>query len=114
MTVSDFIKYLAKVKDKGKYVKNADCDYKITSVLEQDGIIYIYSLAYDKPLSIRKLIDILINIDKPNYEIKLQNYSIKFIIDWYTVIYIGTYNLQKNNRGTIIFRESSHNKSIIN
>ena len=114
VTVSDFINYLTKVKDKGQYIISADCGYKITSVLEQDGIIYIYSLAYDKPLSIRKLIDTLINIDKPNYEIKLQNYSIKFIIDWYTVIYIGTYNLQKNNRGTIIFRESKHNKSIIN
>ena len=114
VTVSDFINYLAKVKDKGKYIKNADCGFRVTSVSEQDEAVYIYSMIYDKPLSIRKLIDILINIDKPNYKIKLQNYSIKFIIDWYTVIYIGTYNLQKNNRGTIIFRESEHNKSTIN
>lgn len=114
MTVSDFINYLAKVKDKSGYLRNAVCGHKITSVLEQDDIICMYSSAYDKPLSIRKLIDTLINIDKPNHEIKLQNYSIKFIIDWYTVIYIGTYNTQKNSRGTIIFRESKHNKSIIN
>ena len=32
VTVSDFINYLAKVKDKGKYIKNANTNYKITSV----------------------------------------------------------------------------------
>lgn len=114
MTVSDFINYLTKVKDKSQYIISADCGYKITSVLEQDGIIYIYSLAYDKPLSVRKLIDTLIIIDKPNYEIRLQNKSIKFIINLHTVVYIGTYDLQRNIGETIIFRESRHNKSIIN
>lgn len=105
VTVSDFINYLAKVKNKGGYLRSADCGYKITSVLEQDGIIYIYSLAYAEQLSIRNLIDKLIIINKPNYEIKLQNKSIKFIIDWYAVIFIGTYDLQRESKGTIIFKE---------
>ena len=104
VTVSDFINYLAKVKDKGKYIKNADCGFRVTSVSEQDEAVYIYFMIYDKPLSIRNLIDRLITIDKPNYEIRLINGSIKFILDWYTLVFIGSYELLNDRGGTFIFK----------
>ena len=108
VTVSDFINYLAKVKDKGNYIKNADCGYRITSVSEKGRAIYMYSMDYAKPLSIRNLIDILITIDKPNYGIRLVNGSIKFILNWHTLVVIGTYELLNDHGGTFIFKESKN------
>ena len=105
VTVSDFINYLAKVKDKSVYLRNAVCGYKITSVLVQDGAVYIYITSYDKPLSIRNLIDILITIDKPNYVVKLVNGNIKFILERNITVFIGAFNLLSDYGGTFIFRD---------
>lgn len=105
VTVSNFINYLSKVKDKGKYIKNADCGFRVTSVSEQDEAVYIYSMIYDKPISIRNLIDRLITIDKPNYEVRLINGSIKFILDWHTLVFIGSYELLNDRGGTFIFKD---------
>ena len=105
VTVSDFINYLAKVKDKGKYIKNAITNYKITSVLEQDGAVYIYTTSCDKPLSIRKLVDLLITIDKPNYKLRLVSGSIKFILERNITVFIGAFNLLSDYGGTFIFRD---------
>lgn len=105
VTVSDFINYLAKVKDKSGYLRNAVCGYKITSILEKDGAVYIYTTSYDKPLSIRNLIDILITIDKPNYVVRLVNGNIKFILERNITVFIGVFNLLSDYGGTFIFRD---------